>query len=92
MGVDERREFEMWYEDQKHKTFDFQEEIISYVRDDTSVLREACLSFREKMLHLTGGLDSDGTINTKGIDVFSKVSYEKRNALGIQRGYLSFCF
>lgn len=48
----ERRIFLSWYEEQKDKVFDFQENLRLYCEADVSVLRKCCLKFREMFLSI----------------------------------------
>ena len=42
-----------WYESVKNQEFDFQKEILDYIRDDVNVLREATMKFRALMMTIT---------------------------------------
>ncbi len=77
MSEQERGSFLEWYQGQRHKEFDFEKEITAYVKADVSVLRLACIAFRERIFELTGGIDDKGNLTGQGIDVFSKVGLHK---------------
>ena len=46
------QEFSKWYENVQDKTFNFQEEFISYCKQDVIILREGCISFRNLFIKL----------------------------------------
>ncbi len=48
-----RKEFELWYDEQKNKIFNFKEELIQYCISDVKLLKESILSFRENILNIT---------------------------------------
>lgn len=45
MSPDERSTFLTWHDQQKHKEFDFEEEILAYCQSDVDILHQACLNF-----------------------------------------------
>ncbi|GIY64709.1 DNA-directed DNA polymerase [Caerostris extrusa] len=53
MGPAVREKFLIWYEDQKNKTFNFQEEMVIYCRSDVDILRRCCLEFRGQFQEIT---------------------------------------
>ena len=53
MFTAEREEFLKWY-NSRQGSFDFQEQMLVYCRNDVQLLREACLKFRQMLLSLTG--------------------------------------
>jgi len=54
MKPDDRNTFLTWYEEHKHDTFDFQQELLAYCRSDVDILRRCCLKFREDFIDVTG--------------------------------------
>ncbi|KAE8752843.1 hypothetical protein FOCC_FOCC000581 [Frankliniella occidentalis] len=50
MSVAERAEFEAWYATQQDVVFDLDRELLEYCRMDVTILRLACLRFRELYL------------------------------------------
>jgi len=56
MGRKDRADFMRWYEEelQSAREFDFQREILKYCRQDTTILRLACLEFRRIFLAENG--------------------------------------
>ncbi|KAK2848567.1 hypothetical protein Q5P01_008401 [Channa striata] len=54
MSVKNRESFMLWYVGVCHGRFDFKKEAILYCKNDTAVLRKACLLFRETFITQTG--------------------------------------
>ena len=48
-------EFDRWYDDQKHKIFDFDKELYEYCLSDVKLLKHGVLSFRKNILQITKG-------------------------------------
>lgn len=67
MSSADRKDFMEWYDMHKHETFDFQQEILKYTRDDVNILREACLKFRKLIMSITTLEDS----TVPGVDPFA---------------------
>ena len=44
----------MWYENNKHKCFNFYEELLKYCRSDVDILLNACWKFRKLYMESTG--------------------------------------
>ena len=75
MSAQGRDQFYSWYGQQKGKTFDLQEEMLLYCRNDTSLLRTACNAFRDRVFELTtSGMESSKETEAKGVDVFSYIT------------------
>ena len=53
MSTSEREEFLKWHSSQKDSIFDFKREITEYCQSDVTILREACMKFRQLMLSCT---------------------------------------
>ena len=51
-----KKEFDIWYECQKDKVFDFDLELENYCISDVQLLREGTLNFRQNIINLTDGL------------------------------------
>jgi len=62
MGREEREQFIEWYGQQAGKTFDLQAEMLAYCRLDVTILRLACMRFRDLFLDITTKWDVDGNI------------------------------
>lgn len=62
MNTAEREKFKEWYSAQDGKIFDFQKEILDYCRLDVSILRLACVRFRQIFMDITTVTDDDGTV------------------------------
>jgi len=56
MKAEDRIEFLKWYDENKNKTFNFEEEMKSYCMSDVNILREACMIFRKEIIS-TANLD-----------------------------------
>ena len=54
MNIEKREKFLMWYENNKHKCFDFYEELLKYCRSDVDILLNACWKFRKLYMESTG--------------------------------------
>jgi len=52
MSVAERREFLDWYERQKEAVFDNWPVLKAYFHDEVTVLRQACLVFRQEFMQI----------------------------------------
>ena len=61
----ERDNFLQWYESMENKEFDFQKEMLDYIRADVTILREAIMKFRDIMMDVTA------TEEEPGIDPFA---------------------
>lgn len=61
MSVSDNAAFQSWYEQQRDKTFDFNQELRDYCKSDVDILTKACLTFRELFIKIT---HKDG----KGVD------------------------
>ena len=53
MQKEKKEAFDIFYEDNKSKLFDFQKECLSYCTSDVDLLMRGCLSFRENMKLIT---------------------------------------
>ena len=54
MSEERRKEFMQWYELNKNKPFNFQQEMKAYCISDVDILQKACCKFRELMMVATG--------------------------------------
>ena len=54
MNEKDKKEFLKWYNENKDKNFNFEEEIESYCKSDVNILKLGCLSFRDSFMQLTG--------------------------------------
>ena len=54
MSNERRKEFLLWYDLNKHKTFNFSQEIHEYCLSDVKILMEGCMKFRELVMNVTG--------------------------------------
>ena len=59
MNEKDRNEFLKWYELNKDKQFNFQEELLSYCESDVNILKLGCLSFRESYFELLKNYNQD---------------------------------
>ena len=44
----------IWYENNKHKCFDFYEELLKYCQSNVDILLNACWKFRQLYMESTG--------------------------------------
>lgn len=70
MGKQEREEFLEWHKSNLNTPFDFQAEILEYTRSDVSILREACMKFRDLLAEATTLQNA----NSPPVDVFAHVT------------------
>ena len=54
MNVEKCEKFLIWYEKNKHKCFDFYEELLKYCRSDVDILLNACWKFRKSYMESMG--------------------------------------
>ena len=54
MNIEKREKVLIWYENNKHKCFDFYEELLEYCRSDVDILLNACWKFRKLYMESTG--------------------------------------
>ena len=54
MNIEKREKFLIWYENNKHKCFDFYEELLKYCRSDVDILLNSCWKFRKLYMESTG--------------------------------------
>lgn len=54
-SASKKKEFDIWYDSQKNKTFDFNYEMTQYCISDVKLLKEGTLSFRKNILNITNG-------------------------------------
>ena len=71
-GVDmkspkEREELIAWHKAQANKTFDLARELVAYCKLDTTILRLACVKFREMFMEISKVVDEDDENNVLGI-------------------------
>ena len=76
MSTSGREEFLKWYDGHKDSVFDFKREITEYCQSDVTILREACMKFRQLMWTCTTDdteeLEENGRPRkmTNGVDPF----------------------
>ena len=54
MNIEKCQQFLIWYENNKHKCFDFYEELLEYRRSDVDILLNACWKFRQLYMESMG--------------------------------------
>ena len=54
MNMKKQEQFLIWYENNKHKSFDFYQELLEYCRSDVDILLNACWKFRQLYIESTG--------------------------------------
>lgn len=72
MTETERKTFDVWYESVKNDTFIFREQIERYCMADVTILREACMKFRDLIIQITKSKDDYG--NETFLDPFNYVT------------------
>ena len=84
MSAEERLTFLEWHQNkiESDETFDFQKEIYDYCLSDVTLLKKACLSFREILISITDRISTssnedditiDNSVNS-GIDPFNQIT------------------
>ena len=78
MSKERREEFDAWYDENKLKPFNFQEEMLEYCISDVDILQNACMKFRKLLMQETGNAEEqvleDGMLHTiykQAVDPFS---------------------
>jgi hypothetical protein len=64
MSEKERGELLVWLNEKANEVFDFRKDMLEYCRSDVTILRQACLKFRELLMNATG--KEIEVINDKG--------------------------
>ena len=72
MSESERAKVTDWYESQKDKVFDMQEQLKTYCTVDTTILRLACMTFRQLIIDVTSSEGEDGEITY--VDCFAHLT------------------
>ena len=72
MSETDRAKVTKWYDSQKDKEFDMQEQLKTYCTVDTSILRLACMTFRQLIINVTSFEGDDGEINY--VDCFAHLT------------------
>jgi hypothetical protein len=77
-GVDfmrdgDREKFIQWHGEQQGKIFDLQSELEAYCKVDVSILRMACIKFRDLIMEITKQVDVDGEILGQ-VDPFAHIT------------------
>ena len=54
MNIEKCEKFLIWYENNKHKCFDFYQELLKYCRSDVEILLNACWKFRKLYMESMG--------------------------------------
>jgi hypothetical protein len=67
MSVTDNKNFFLWYNDQREKTFDFKKELLEYCQSDVDILAQSCLSFRKLFIEITKTTPED-----TGVDPFTQ--------------------
>lgn len=62
MSAEERAKVTAWYNRQRGKEFDMQQQLETYCTVDTSILRLACMTFRQLLMDITSSEADDGEI------------------------------
>ena len=62
MPSSDRAAFISWHDGQRGKFFDFQKELLAYCRLDVTILRLACLKFRQIIKDITTVTTDDGEV------------------------------
>ena len=62
MSLDERIEFDKWYDSYKAKEYNFAEEIKGYYCDDVKILQLCCIEFYQKVKELCGAGPFDSSM------------------------------
>jgi hypothetical protein len=77
------KEFELWYEEHKNKTFNFKTEFIDYCNSDVELLANGCLAFRKIIMSQTISENFPAGIDPflKSITIASLCHYIFRNNL-----------
>lgn len=70
MGSEEREQFLKWYREQVEtgQRFDFRKEMKDYCISDTTILREACMSFRRMVISETADPDALHNLGIESVD------------------------
>jgi hypothetical protein len=76
MGVKQRETFLKWYNEHRHDSFNFHQELLDYCRSDVNILLNACWKFRRLLIELTS-IDPYQymTIASVGMGVFRTCFY-----------------
>lgn len=54
ISEEDRTELLEWLTERKDEVFDFRQEMEEYCRSDVDILRQACVKFRELLMHAMG--------------------------------------
>lgn len=73
MTSEEKNSFIQWHTKQVNKEFDLQREMLSYCRMDVTILRLACVRFRDLFMEITTIKDCDGNV-TGFVDPFAHIT------------------
>jgi hypothetical protein len=68
-----REKFIQWHSEQQGKIFDLQAELEAYCKVDVSILRMACIKFRDLIMEITKQVDVDGEILGQ-VDPFAQIT------------------
>lgn len=72
MSENDRVKVIEWYESQRGKEFDMQQQLETYCTVDTSILRLACMTFRQLIIDVTSAEADDGEVNY--VDCFAHLT------------------
>ena len=73
MNEEGREKFKAWHATQVDKIFDLQAEMLAYCQLDVTILRLACVRFRELFMNVTTVRDDDGEV-TGYVDPFAHIT------------------
>ena len=86
MSEDEREQFVIWCDELKSKNyiFDFKKEILHYCKSDVTILRLACLAFRQTFIEYGGIYPfTDACTIASSCNKLFRKNYLKTNTIGI---------
>jgi hypothetical protein len=73
MGESDREKFIAWHSEQQGKVFDLQKELLEYCRMDVTILRLACMKFRDLIMEITTVRGVDGEVTCR-VDPFAHIT------------------
>jgi G:T-mismatch repair DNA endonuclease (very short patch repair protein) len=73
MQESERESFISWHSEQQGKVFDLQKELLEYCRIDVTILRLACMKFRDLIMDITTVRGVDGEVTCR-VDPFAHIT------------------
>ena len=86
-----KNQFDLWYDENKYKTFNFKEELKEYCISDVKLLQEGCLSFRAIIMEISDGIDPFAEVITLASTTMAlyQKCFMPENSIGIipDKGY-----